>query len=224
MTESNPVWKLLLVEDDIPLREDLSNLLRKSGHSVVESGVGSTAVEQALAENFDAIILDMMIPEVDGLQFLTILRKIKKTPVLMISSMSELEYRINAFQLGVDDFLVKPVSHVEILMRIQAVLSRSLPHKTTIIKIRNVEIDLKSKFATLNGVRVHLSPAEFELLGLLAKNQGKILARKLLEDAIVGADRVFYSNIIDQYIMRLRKKFGKDLIQTKFGLGFVIHV
>ena len=138
--------------------------------------------------------------------------------------MSELEYRINAFQLGVDDFLVKPVSHVEILMRIQAVLSRSLPHKTTIIKIRNVEIDLKSKFATLNGVRVHLSPAEFELLGLLAKNQGKILARKLLEDAIVGADRVFYSNIIDQYIMRLRKKFGKDLIQTKFGLGFVIHV
>ena len=224
MTESNPVWKLLLVEDDIPLREDLSNLLRKSGHSVVESGVGSTAVEQALAENFDAIILDMMIPEVDGLQFLTILRKIKKTPVLMISSMPELEYRINAFQLGVDDFLVKPVSHVEILMRIQAVLSRSLPHKTTIIKIRNVEIDLKSKFATLNGVRVHLSPAEFELLGLLAKNQGKILARKLLEDAIVGADRVFYSNIIDQYIMRLRKKFGKDLIQTKFGLGFVIHV
>jgi len=224
MTESNPVWKLLLVEDDIPLREDLSNLLRKSGHSVVESGVGSTAVEQALAENFDAIILDMMIPEVDGLQFLTILRKIKKTPVLMISSMPELECRINAFQLGVDDFLVKPVSHVEILMRIQAVLSRSLPHKTTIIKIRNVEIDLKSKFATLNGVRVHLSPAEFELLGLLAKNQGKILARKLLEDAIVGADRVFYSNIIDQYIMRLRKKFGKDLIQTKFGLGFVIHV
>jgi len=148
MTESNPVWKLLLVEDDIPLREDLSNLLRKSGHSVVESGVGSTAVEQALAENFDAIILDMMIPEVDGLQFLTILRKIKKTPVLMISSMPELECRINAFQLGVDDFLVKPVSHVEILMRIQAVLSRSLPHKTTIIKIRNVEIDLKSKFAT----------------------------------------------------------------------------
>ena len=71
---------------------------------------------------------------------------------------------------------------------------------------------------------MHLSPAEFELLGLLAKNQGKIHARKLLEDAIVGADRVFYSNIIDQYIMRLRKKFGKDLIQTKFGLGFVIHV
>jgi two-component system copper resistance phosphate regulon response regulator CusR/two-component system response regulator QseB len=109
-------------------------------------------------------------------------------------------------------------------MRIRAVLNRSLPDKTTVIKIRNVEIDLKSKFATLNGVRVHLSPAEFELLGLLAKNQGKILARKLLEDAIVGADRVFYSNIIDQYIMRLRKKFGKDLIQTKFGLGFVIHV
>jgi DNA-binding response OmpR family regulator len=224
MTESNPAWKLLLVEDDIPLREELAKFFRKSGHSVVESGVGSTAVQQASAENFDAIILDMMIPEVDGLQFLSILRKIKKTPVLMISSMAELEYRINAFQLGVDDFLVKPVSHVEIQMRIRAVLNRSLTDKTTVIKIRNVEIDLKSKFATLNGVRVHLSPAEFELLVLLAKNQGKILARKLLEDKIVGADRLHFSNLIDQYIMRLRKKFGKDLIETKFGLGFVINV
>ena len=224
MTESDQNWKLLLVDDDVSFRGGLANFLKQSGHIVVESGSGSSALQQAVSEPFDAIVLDLMLPEISGLQFLGLLRKTKSTPVIMISSVPELDYRLTAFQEGADDFLVKPVSHQEVRERLRAILRRTLPAKSSIIRIRNVEIDLNANIVTLDGAMVHLSPSEFDLLALLAKNRGRIMGRSVLQEKIFGKERPEYSNMIDQYIMKLRRKLGKELISTKIGMGFVIYV
>ena len=213
----------MVVEDDQKLRERLAHFFRQSGHEIVESGNGGTAVQQAINEDFDAIILDMMLPEISGLQFLSILRKSKNTPVIMISTIPELDYRLTAFQSGADDFLVKPLNLQEVLERIQAILRRTKPDNTQIFRIRNVEIDLLAKRVSLDGNLVHMSPKEFDILGILAKNHGRIISRKMLEDMVLEGDPQEYSNIIDQYIMKIRRKLGKDFITTKIGLGFVIY-
>lgn len=223
MTNLSKGWNLLVVDDDIYLREGLANFLRQSGHNVVECAEGNEAVQLAIKNEFDAIVLDLLLPEISGLQFLGIFRKVKQTPVIMISSMTEVDYRLSAFQSDVDDFLVKPISNKEVLERIRAILRRTQEDSSETIRIRNVEIDLNAKCARLDGAIVHLSPTEFELLALLAKNQGRILARSILQDSVLGPNRQEYGNIIDQYIMRLRRKLGKDLIATKVGMGFVIY-
>ncbi|MSR79666.1 MAG: response regulator transcription factor [Gemmataceae bacterium] len=224
MAESIQPWNLLLVEDDILLSEELAKFLRHAGHTVIESSTGSTAVQLALRDDFDAIILDLVLPEISGLEVLSLLRKSKTTPVIMISSMTEVDYRLSALKSGVDDFMIKPISHQEVLERLRAILRRSNPNESEILRIRNVEIDLGAKSVQVEGNMVHLTPTEFALLALLAKNQGRILSREVLQNSVFGADRQEYGNIIDQYIMRLRRKLGKDLITTKSRLGFIIYV
>jgi len=224
MPDSIQSWNLLLVEDDILLSQELAKFLRQSGHKVTECSTGGTAVKLALQDNYDAIILDLMLPEISGLQVLSLLRESKTTPVIMVSSMTEVDYRLSALQSGVDDFMIKPISHQEILERLRAILRRSNPNESEIVRIRNVQIDLGAKSVQVEGTLVHLTPTEFAVLALLAKNQGRILSREVLQNAVFGADRQEYGNIIDQYMMRLRRKLGKDLITNKSGLGFIIYV
>ena len=142
----------------------------------------------------------------------------------MVSSMTEVDYRLSALQSGVDDFMIKPISHQEVLERLRAILRRSNPNESEIVRIRNVQIDLGAKSVQVEGNMVHLTPTEFAVLALLAKNQGRILSREVLQNSVFGADRQEYGNIIDQYMMRLRRKLGKDLITNKSGLGFIIYV
>ena len=224
MPDSIQSWNLLLVEDDILLSQELAKFLRQSGHKVTESSTGGTAVQLALEGHYDAIILDLMLPEISGLQVLSLLRESKTTPVIMVSSMTEVDYRLSALQSGVDDFMIKPISHQEVLERLRAILRRSNPNESEIVRIRNVQIDLGAKSVQVEGNMVHLTPTEFAVLALLAKNQGRILSREVLQDSVFGADRQEYGNIIDQYMMRLRRKLGKDLITNKSGLGFIIYV
>ena len=138
--------------------------------------------------------------------------------------MTEVDYRLSALQSGVDDFMIKPISHQEVLERLRAILRRSNPNESEIVRIRNVQIDLGAKSVQVEGNMVHLTPTEFAVLALLAKNQGRILSREVLQNSVFGADRQEYGNIIDQYMMRLRRKLGKDLITNKSGLGFIIYV
>ena len=224
MPDSIQSWNLLLVEDDILLSQELAKFLRQSGHKVTESSTGGTAVQLALEGHYDAIILDLMLPEISGLQVLSLLRESKTTPVIMVSSMTEVDYRLSALQSGVDDFMIKPISHQEVLERLRAILRRSNPNESEIVRIRNVQIDLGAKSVQVEGNMVHLTPTEFAVLALLAKNQGRILSREVLQNSVFGADRQEYGNIIDQYMMRLRRKLGKDLITNKSGLGFIIYV
>ena len=224
MPDSTQSWNLLLVEDDILLSQELAKFLRQSGHKVTESSTGGTAVQLALEGHYDAIILDLMLPEISGLQVLSLLRESKTTPVIMVSSMTEVDYRLSALQSGVDDFMIKPISHQEVLERLRAILRRSNPNESEIVRIRNVQIDLGAKSVQVEGNMVHLTPTEFAVLALLAKNQGRILSREVLQNSVFGADRQEYGNIIDQYMMRLRRKLGKDLITNKSGLGFIIYV
>ena len=224
MPDSIQSWNLLLVEDDILLSQELAKFLRQSGHKVTESSTGGTAVQLALEGHYDAIILDLMLPEISGLQVLSLLRESKTTPVIMVSSMTEVDYRLSALQSGVDDFMIKPISHQEVLERLRAILRRYNPNESEIVRIRNVQIDLGAKSVQVEGNMVHLTPTEFAVLALLAKNQGRILSREVLQDSVFGADRQEYGNIIDQYMMRLRRKLGKDLITNKSGLGFIIYV
>ncbi len=225
MAMANPkqAWNLLLVDDDLHLCRGLSQFLRQLGHRVVVCSTGNSATQAAMSEDFDAIILDLILPEFSGIQFLSLIRNIKNTPVIMISSMTEVDYRLAALQAGVDDFMVKPISHQEILERIKAILRRTKASEAEPICIGNVEIDLAKKMVKMEGKLVLLTISEFEVLALLAKNRGTVLARQELQNALSDPDHKEYSNIIDQYIMRIRRKLGKELITTRVGFGYMLH-
>lgn len=224
MSQQFSKLSLLLVEDDIPTRQELSAFLKKDGHNVTECTNGNQAIACCNSNNYDAIILDLMLPNTNGLQFLKILRKNRSTPVIMISSMTSVDYRLMALESGVDDFLMKPLCEKELLLRIKTILRRHIPNESETIVINDVKINLRMEVIQKNNVAIHLTPTEMKLFSILIKNIGRILSRESLEKAVFGEDRQEYGNMIDQYIMRIRRKLGRHIIKTKIGLGYVIYV
>lgn len=224
MPEPMEPCSLLLVEDDPITLKVLSSFLTNSGHTVVECSNGKDAVHCCLNHDFDIIVLDFMLPHLNGLEFLANLRKSSTTPVIMISSVTEVDYRVEALEAGVDDFLVKPLSHDELLARIKAVRRRFTQDHSIIVQAGNLTIDLGRRSVLLNQTTIDLTRTEFELLSTLLKNRGRIVSRNFLQEKVFGPGKPEYGNIVDQYIMRVRRKLGSEIITTKAGLGFILNV
>ena len=224
MPEFPESCKLLLVEDDRLTRQVLSRFLKQFGHSVIECSNGSDGAKLAIAEDFDAIILDLMLPEVSGMEFITLLRKVKLTPVIMISSMTDVQFRLKALESGVDDFLVKPLNNEELLARIKAIRRRFSLESIKIVKIGAVTINMSRRLVEVNKTGVHLTNTEFVLLATLLEYRGRVLSRNFLQETVFGKGKMDYGNIVDQYVMRIRRKLGHEIITTKIGLGFIIDV
>jgi two-component system response regulator QseB len=216
--------RVLLAEDDDDLGLGLSTGLQKLGFAVdwVKDGVAAFSSSGNI-ENFDILVLDLGLPRLDGIE---VLRKMRDSgnelPVLILTARDAVENRIQGLDLGADDYLTKPFDLHELAARIRAIIRRRSGRSNPSIQYGNICLDPASRNVTLNGDSVSLSQNEFSLLEHLLNNTGNILSKQQIESSLYGWNEGVESNAIEVYIHHLRKKLGKDLIQTIRGLGYSI--
>lgn len=223
--------KLLIIEDDIKLGELVKSYLEKYGHEVIHAPRPSLGFDYLEKESFSLLILDIMLPEMDGFQVLKRLRKESELPVIMLTARSEVSDRIVGLELGADDYLPKPFEPRELLARIESVLRRSLSRgnseeNKTQFQIRDLLVNFDRHEVELAGEILDLTTTEFELLSLFIKNKGKVLSRDDIMNNLQGIDSNIFSRSIDISVSRLRQKLGDDskdakYIKTIWGKGYM---
>ncbi len=219
--------RLLLIEDYRPLRKSLAKGLREAGFAVDTTGDGNEGLWYATSSDYDVIILDLMLPGIDGLTLLKKLRaQGRKNPVLILTAKDTLEDRVAGLDLGADDYLVKPFAFKELLARVRALLRRSYQEKSPCINIKDLRIDLTKQRVWRGRRELNLTPREYALLEYLAMRAGQIVSRTDIWEHIYEFDSSASSNVVDVYIGYLRKKIerpGKSfLIHTVRGRGYIL--
>ena len=217
--------QLLVVEDEQTLRETLTYNLRREGYAVTASGDGGEALELARAQSFNLIVLDVMLPTLDGLSICRILRKEQRTPIILLTARSGEVDRIMGLETGADDYIVKPFSLGELLARVRAVLRRVTPEATTRLETGDLSLDLIGRRAYRAGEELRLSHKEFDLLAALIRNAGSALTRDQLLQQVWGYDYPGDTRTVDVHIRWLREKIESDpamprRIMTVRGVGY----
>ena len=217
--------QLLVVEDEQTLRETLTYNLRHEGYEVMASGDGGEALELARERSFDLIVLDVMLPTLDGLSICRILRKEQRTPIILLTARSGEVDRIMGLETGADDYIVKPFSLGELLARVRAVLRRAAPEATTRLEAGDLSLDLIGRRAYRAGEELRLSHKEFDLLAALIRNAGSALSRDQLLQQVWGYDYPGDTRTVDVHIRWLREKIEGDpavpqRIVTVRGVGY----
>lgn len=222
--------KLLVIEDDRVTREYLDKGLREQGHSVDWADNGVDGLHLAMGDGYDLIVLDRMLPQLDGLALLTALRASDiRTPVIILSALAHVDERIRGLRAGGDDYLTKPFSFAELLLRIDNLTVRSHrgDQRTTELAVDDLVMDLVGRRLTRAGQEVRLQPKEFQLLQYLLEHQGQVVSRTLLFEAVWDYHFDPRTNVIDVHIAKLRKKLETDgrsqLIHTVRGAGYVVR-
>jgi two-component system, OmpR family, response regulator len=215
--------RLLLVEDEPDLRSSLALAFRDQGYAVDESGDGEEALMKAMVWDYDAIVLDAMLPRLDGFAVLERLRSKKKTPVLMLTARAQVADRVRGLDGGADDYLPKPCELPELLARVRALIRRSAGHATGQIRISDICIDLAARSVLKAGEPVALTAREWSLLECLVVRRGRVIARERLYEHLFDENENSASNLLDVHVSNLRKKLGHDLISTRRGLGYCIE-
>ena len=221
--------KLLVVEDEAKTGEYLKKGLTESGFNVELAVNGLDALYQAMSEDYDLILLDIMLPKLDGWQVLQTLRNNNSdVPVLMLTARDQIEDRVKGLELGADDYLVKPFAFVELLARIRNILRRKnivKPDEQN-LTIANLQLDLKRRIAYRDKEAIHLTAKEFSLLVFLMERRGEVLSRSLIASQVWDMNFDSDTNVIDVAIRRLRNKVDKPftphLIHTIRGMGYVL--
>jgi DNA-binding response OmpR family regulator len=220
--------KILVVEDYEPLRRSLVRGLREAGYAV-DSGIdGEEALGCAESTTYDVIILDLMLPKVDGLAVLERLRAREvASRILVLTARGEVDDRVRALDMGADDYLVKPFAFEELLARVRALQRRRYRQTSPVIKIGDLEVDTSARIVRLVGRPVELTAREYSILEVLACRRGQIVTRDEIWERIYDFAAERNSNVVDVYIGYLRKKLSRDgcapLIRTKRGLGYVLE-
>lgn len=219
--------KILVVEDEKDLNSVISRHLKKNNFSVDSVFNGEDALDYLSYENYDLVILDIMMPKISGYQVIKELRTKKNdTPVLMLTAKDNIEDKVKGLDLGADDYLVKPFDFNELLARIRAIVRRKYGNISNQIVIEDLILDLAKKTVTRNNINIDLTAKEYEILEYLMQNRGHILSREQIREHVWNFDYEGESNIIDVLIKNIRKKIdvesSKQLITTKRGLGYVI--
>lgn len=216
--------KLLLIEDEPDLRTGLAHALRKSGYAVDMADDGEEGFYKAKEADYDAIVLDVMLPKLDGWEVLRKLRILKPTPVLMLTARDATEDRVRGLDLGADDYLVKPFEITELLARLRALIRRSHSQpQHSQLEIGNVLIDPAARTVSLDGKPITLTPREFGVLEYLARHRGKVVSRTTLYEHLFDENNDTLSNLIDVHIFNLRRKLGHEFISTRRGHGYCIE-
>jgi DNA-binding response OmpR family regulator len=220
--------RVLLVEDSKRLGTYIKAGLTQAGYAVDVAPDGEEGLWLALSNDYDAVVLDLMLPKMDGLAVLRRMRSEgRKTHVLILTARDTVEERVRGFSEGADDYLVKPFALEELLARVQALVRRSYDVKSSAIRIGDLEIDLAGKTAARQGRRIDLTGREFALLEYLALRKGQVVSRTEIESHLYDEQSELMSNVVDSFVYRLRKKIesphGPALIHTRRGMGYLIE-
>ncbi len=213
MTDSKQ--RLLIVEDETTLRETLAYNLKREGYEITATGDGGEALELAREHEFDLIVLDVMLPTLDGLSIVRILRKEQRTPIILLTARSGEVDRIMGLETGADDYVVKPFSLGELLARVRAVLRRATPEATTRLEAGDLALDLIGRKAYRSEQEMRLSHKEFDLLAALIRNAGTALSRERLLQQVWGYDYPGDTRTVDVHIRWLREKIEDDAAEPK---------
>lgn len=214
--------RLLIVEDEEDLRRGLEQALREEGYAVDGAGEGTDALYKAETWDYDAIVLDIMLPGLDGWEILQRLRRKKKTPVLLLTARDAVPDRVRGLDLGADDYLVKPFDLAELLARVRSLIRRAAAAPSPVMTLGPVSINTAARTVAVEGSEIALTAREFALIEYLATRRGKVVSRTELYDHLFAEEDESYSNLLDVHVCNLRRKLGKDLIQTRRGHGYVI--
>ena len=215
--------KILVIEDDALLLQGLILAMQSEGY--VCDGV-STAHEAALSlasNHYSLIVLDLGLPDEDGLHFLSRMRREKMTqPVLILTARDALSQRVEGLRLGADDYLCKPFALIEVAARLEALIRRAHGQSSSELRHGKVILDPNRLTASLDGESLALKPKEFALLELLMRNAGRVLPRKLIEEKLYTWDDEVSSNAVEVHVHHLRRKLGSDFIRTVHGIGYTL--
>jgi len=218
--------KILIVDDDKNVHEILTMYLQKENYRVITADNGIEALDLIEKERPDLIILDIMMPDMDGKEVIQNLRKENQIPVIFLSARSEEFDRILGLELGADDYVTKPFSPREVVARIKANLKRSNPeiNRSRIIKYPDLVIDPVNRSVEANDQKIQLTPKEYELLLLLASHPDRVFERELLYERVWGMDSYGSARSVDVHINWLRDKLKLDYIKTVWGVGYKFEV
>ena len=225
------MYRLLVVDDEARIRSIIKKYAEFEGHTVVEAGDGMEAVHLARKAEFDLIIMDIMMPELDGFSACREIRKISDVPIIMLSARGEEYDRINGFEVGIDDYVVKPFSPKELMLRIDAVLKRvkrsggepkQKQHVVVELDGGGLTADITARIVYIDGARVEMSPKEYDLFFYMLDNRNMALTREKLISDVWGYD--FYGDVrtLDTHVKLLRKSLGRyaEMIVTLRGVGY----
>jgi two-component system OmpR family response regulator len=215
--------RLLVVEDEPDLLSILSQSLREQGYAVDTAANGREGLFKAVDGHYDAVVLDVMLPFMDGWKVLQQLRAEGHTvPVLVLTARDTLRDRVTGLDLGADDYLVKPFELDELHARLRALVRRAVGKANPVIDLGEVQLDTTKRTVLKSGQPVLLTPREYSLLQLLAMHRGELVSRNMIYDHMFDEEDDTLSNLIDVHVSNLRKKLGRDFIVTRRGHGYLI--
>ena len=221
--------QILIVEDEMNLARFLELELKHEGYEVTLVDNGQDGLDTAMGEDFDLILLDLMLPKINGLEVCRRIRKSKQTPIIIITAKGETFDKVVGLDYGADDYIVKPFEIEELLARIRVNLRRTSQQEEALetVSLHDIVVDESAYTVTIEGTQINLTKTEHELLYLLLKNADIVLQRETILQHIWGYENEVETNVVDVYIRYLRNKlkpFGKDkLIETVRGVGYVIR-
>jgi two-component system OmpR family response regulator len=215
--------RVLVVEDEPRLLRNLAKALREEGYAVDTAEAGDDGLYKAETHNYDAIVLDIMLPRLDGWEVLARLRKQKQTPVLLLTARDASKDRVKGLDTGADDYLVKPFDLSELLARLRALIRRSAGNAHPEIEIDKIRIDTRAKSVTKSGEPVTLTAREYSILEYLAQHRGEVITRTELYEHLFDETDDTLSNLLDVHVFSIRKKLGPDIITTRRGQGYCIE-
>lgn len=219
--------RILVIEDEQKTGDYLKKGLEESGYAVDIATDGADGLLLAQQENYDVIVLDVMLPTIDGWTVLRSLRRTKTTPVLFLTARDDVQDRVKGLESGADDYLIKPFAFVEFLARIRTLARRGAPRENELVTVADLEMDIARRRVRRGGVKIELTPREFSLLQLLARRQGEVLSRTQIASYVWDMNFDSDTNVVEVAIRRLRAKIDDDfpvkLIQTVRGVGYVMN-
>ena len=217
------MYHVLIVEDEYKIARFVSLELEHEGYETTVIADGREALQSALSNDYDLIVLDVMLPSLNGIEILRRLRQVKDTPVIILTARDQIVDKVAGLDIGANDYMTKPFAIEELLARIRA----NLKKKSSTVEVGKLKIDNNSHQAFYDGKEIDLTKKEFDLLLYLAQNKNKVISREQALDAVWGYDFMGNTNVVDVYVRYLRAKiddtFGVKLIETVRGFGYVIR-
>jgi len=219
----NDDMRILVVEDEPDLLSSLAQALREEGYAVDTAADGEDGLFKAESSDYDALILDVMLPKLDGWELLQGLRKTKKTPVLMLTARDRSADRVRGLDSGADDYVVKPFDLAELQARLRALIRRTANQTRSRLEIRDLVIDTAARTVSRNGEAIILTAREYALVEYLALHCGEVVTRTALYEHLFDENDSTLSNLLDVHVSNIRKKLGQDFIVTRRGHGYSIE-